>query len=393
MRDHLRKQTALLLCIALLTLLLSGCAAGSDPAATAAPETAEAGTAQTQAPQAAAEPLPPEPETTEPPAEEPAEVPEEPADAPEEVPEDEGRGHYRFQPKVCSSYMTELFGEPMRDTWFALVDAVMAGEDHFPCPDEHTYNWVMGQFPDKCFPVLKELIDYTYDREHPVVDGVASFEYLVPREEAAARIAEFAELVEEILNQNLRDDYSDFEKALALYIFFSDTYTYDYATAFSNDGYPDYLSSYRVLTQKTGICQEFSVAYAYLLLQAGVDASNMSGHRSYDRASHQWSYVRIHGHSFHIDPTYVVGDHYSLSYLMMTDEQREAEDCYYRNEYVICSNYAQDHPHPDYSAEDDSFRAIWQGRYLGFDHETRTLYYEQFDGDNWVTGSFDYSGW
>lgn len=334
----MRKQIALLICLALLAGLLPGCAA--------APKAAEETPAVTESvPEATETPAEtePAPEATESPA---------PSDEPEDV-----RGHYTFQPKVCSSYMTEVFGETMVETWFNLVDAVMAGEDTFACPDAYTYDWVMGQFPDKCFPILPELIDYCYDRNNPVIDGVASFTYLVPQEEAAARIADFAALVEDILNETLADDYSDLEKALALYIYFSHHYIYDYEAA-NPDVYADYLSSYRVLTTGTGICQEFSVAYSYLLLQAGVDASTMSGRRSYDNELHQWSYVKINGHNFHIDPTYVIGDCDSLSYFMMTDDQREAADGYLRDKYTICSHYSRDNPHPDYTADDDSFSAI-----------------------------------
>lgn len=374
----MKNKIAVLISLALAVLFLAGCAAGSPAAPESAAESPAADSteiepAEAETAQKTAEPVPTDTE----------EVPEQAAQI---------RGHYSFQPKVCSSYMTELFGEPMRDTWFALVDALLAGEDHFSCPDEHTYWWVMGQFPDQCFPVLQELIGYTYDVDHPVVDGMGSFTYLVPREEAAARIAEFAALVEEILNSTLADDYSDLEKALALYLYFSNNYVYDYVAA-APDANPDYLSSYRVLTTGTGICQEFSVAYSYLLLQAGVDASNMSGHRSYDGMLHQWSYVKINGRNFHIDPTYVIGSCDSLSYFMMDDDQREAEDGYCRDNFVICSNYAQDNPHPDYRADDDSFRAIWAGSFAGFDHETRTLYYESYGEAESTMQCFDYTGW
>ncbi len=288
------------------------------------------------------------------------------------------KGHYVFQPKVCSVYMEEVFGRTMCETWFNLVDAVMAGKDTFACPDSHTYDWVMGQFRDKCFPPLVDLIDYAYDRSEPVKNGVGSFLYTVPREEAAERIAAFAEQIESILNETLEDDYTDLEKALALYEYFADHYTYDYVTAAYNEGYPEWLSSYRVFTTRTGICQEFSVAYAYLLMQVGVEATNMSGHRSYDHESHQWTYVRMNGHNYHIDPTYVIDDHV-LDYFMMDDAQREAADCYSKKDFVITSNYAQDHPHPDYFADDDSFSPLWGGEYIRFDHDSRTIYYRTYD--------------
>ena len=384
----MKKTIALLLCLALSLSLLSGCG-GKSYEPSPAPLFTEAVPAETEAAPAETEAAPAETETA-PAVTEPSgtdncgfydEEPEQP------------RGHYVFQPKVCSSCMTELFGEPMRDAWFSLVDAVLAGEDSFACPDDETYWWVMGQFPDQCFPVLKDLIWYGSDVDHPVKDGVAEFSYTVPKEEAAARIEAFAVLVEGILNEALRDEDSDFEKALALYLYFSDHYIYDYEAADPNTA-PDYLSSYRVLTTGTGICQEFSVAYSYLLLQAGVDASVMSGNRSYDRIGHQWSYVRINGHDFHVDPTYVIGDPYSLAYFMMTDEQREEQDCYMRSDFVICSNYAQDHPHPAYAAVDDSFREIWRGRCLEFDREKNVLSYSAYnDEGQFVEMTFDYTGW
>ena len=305
----------------------------------------------------------------------------------------QAKGHYAFNPKVCSSFMEEVFGQTMCETWFNLVDAVMAGEDTFACPDQHTYDWVMGQFPDRCFPVLTQLIDYAWDRENSVKDGVASFTYRVAKDEAAARIEEFAGWIEDILNENLEDDYSDFEKAMALYQYFARTYTYDYATAEYNEGYPEWLCSYRVFATGTGICQEFSVAYAYLLLQVGIDASVMSGRRPYDGEHHQWTYVKLYGHQYHIDPTYVVGNGL-LDYFMMDDGQREAADGYVASESVITSHYSKDHPHPDYAADDDTFRPIWGYTFEWLDHESGILSGWRY-GEGWTLEhlEFDYSGY
>lgn len=276
------------------------------------------------------------------------EPPAEPTDVPSEP-----KGHYAFRPKVCSVYMEEVFGETMCDTWYHLVDAVMAGEDTFACPDQHTYDWVMGQFPRLCFPVLTELIDRAWDREHSVVDGVASFTWLVPPEEAAVRIGEFAQQIEGILNDTLEDDYSDFEKALALYKYFSRTYVYDWETfEKKSEAGVDYTTTYRLFKTGMGICSEIAPAYSYLLMQAGVEATVMMG------GDHEWSYVRINGRDYHIDPTYVLTDVDSLSYFMMTDQQRETTG-YGKDVYVITSNYSKDNPHPDYTADDDTYSPLW----------------------------------
>ena len=303
------------------------------------------------------------------------------------VPEDETpgqKGHYVFQPKVCSVFMKELFGETMCETWYNLVDAVMAGEDTFACPDQYTYDWVMGQFPRRCFPVLVELIDYAYDRENSVIDGVASFTYRDSPEEAAARIGEFAELIEGILNETLRDDYSDMEKALALYDYFCNTYVYDWETADRMmEEAVNYTRPYRLLSTGTGICSEISPAYSYLLMQVGVEATTIMG------GDHEWSYVRINGNEYHIDPTFVISDPVSLSYFMMTDEQRKING-YGREEYVYISNYWHEHEYPGYVADDDSFSTLWTYSLTEFLPDEDILRCWRY-GPGWEMEYLDYS--
>ena len=307
---------------------------------------------------------------------------------------DAPQSHYVFQPKVCSVYMEEVFGKDMCDAWYNLVDAVMAGEDTFACKDQHTYDWMMGQFPEHCLPIMKELIDLAWDREHSVINGVASFTYLVPPEEAKARIEEFGQQIEDMLNEIFEDDWSDFEKALALYIYFSDHYVYDYETYMKMyEEYVDYTSCYRFFQTGIGICHEISSAYSYLLLQAGVQATTMSGNRAYDEAGHQWSFVRINGKNYHIDPTYALGTGGDLCYFMMTDAQREAEDCYDPATFYAVSHYSRENPHPDYTADDETFRPLWDLSYEAFNHETHTVCgQKQSDYGERTNYTFDYSG-
>lgn len=305
------------------------------------------------------------------------------------------QSHYVFQPKVCSVFMEEVFGKDMCDAWFNLVDAVLNGEDTFACKDQYTYDWMMGQFPEHCLPVLPELIDYAYDREHSVIDGVASFTYRVPPEEAKARIGEFGEMIEGMLNEIFEDDWSDFEKALALYLYFSEHYVYDYETYWKMyDQYVDYTSCYRFFMTGIGICHEISSAYSYLLLQAGVQATTMSGNRAYDQAGHQWSFVRINGKNYHIDPTYALGSGGDLRYFLMTDEKREEEDSYDPATFYAVSHYSRENPHPDYTADDDAFRALWDLTFPEFNHDTHTvLGQKESDYGEWENVAFDYAGY
>ncbi len=331
----MKKTFNMIIALLLVCAMFWGCAPKNEiPDATEPPEAMNTST--------------PEPEGTDTPEPLTAEPTEEPT--PEPTPEPI---RFVFKPKVCSVYMEEVFGTTMCEAWYNLVDAVMAGENTFACRDQHTYDWVMGQFPRLCFPVFVELIDLAEDREHSVIDGVASFTWRVSPEEAASRIEEFAELIEEILNETMRTDYSDFEKAVALYDYFSNTYEYDYETYDKMfETYVDYTTTYRLLTTGTGICSEIAPAYSYLMMQAGVEATTMMG------PDHEWSYIRINGHDYHIDPTYLLSNKGALTYFMMTDDQREHHG-FSKDDFTITSNYSDDNPHPDYAADDDTFSKLW----------------------------------
>jgi transglutaminase-like putative cysteine protease len=236
--------------------------------------------------------------------------------------------------------------------------------------------------------VLTELIDFAYDREHSVIDSVASFTYLVPREEAARRIGEFARQVEGILNDVLEDDYSDFEKALALYDYFSRNYHYDYETEQKMYTiFVDYTTTYRLFATGTGICFEIARAYSYLLMQAGVDASTVMGN------AHEWSCARINGITYHVDPTYALDTWSSLAYFMMTDAQREATG-HGKDGFVFVSNYSQDHPHPDYTAADDTCAPLWERQLDAFFPQENVLRCWQYTA-GWEKDylDFDYTGY
>ncbi len=314
---------------------------------------------------------------------------------PDELPQ-APKGHYVFQPKICSVFLEEVFGRDMCDAWYNLVDAVLKGENTFACKDQYTYDWMMGQFAEHCLPILKELIDFAWDRENSVIDGVASFTWLVPPEEAKARIEEFGKQIEDILNEVFEDDYSDFEKCLALYAYFSDHYTYDWDTySKMSDEYVDYTSCYRFFQTGIGICHEISSAYSYLLLQAGVQATTMSGNRSLDGMGHQWSYVRINGKEYHIDPTYVLGTGGALRYFLMTDAKREEEDFYDQATFYAVSHYSQDHPHPAYVADDETFAPLWAYAFESFDHAAHTVFCPEGESEygEWTYYKFDYTGY
>lgn len=312
----------------------------------------------------------------------------------EPVEEPEVGSHYTFKTKVTSSFIEDMYGQSYIDTWYNLVDAVMAGETTFDCPDSKTFDWVVGQFPTMCFPVLEEMIYCEGDPDNPVVDGKVKISYAIPYDELSKKIDDFSKLIEDILNEVLKDDYSDFEKALALYEYVCTHYQYDYESeAMMSEKYVDWLSCYRLFTEGLGVCGDIATAYNYLLMQAGVDAAGIGGNAIEDGVGHEWTYIDLNGHYYHIDPTFGLGDIVSLNYFLMTDEHRE-ENGFRAEDSQIVSQYEYYPPHRDYKADDETFSELWDGNIIKMDHSTQTLHYWKFDESGQeVEYTFDYSGW
>ena len=299
----------------------------------------------------------------------------------------EARGHYEFKPVVMSSIFLDIMGEDMYDAYKNYINAVSNGEDEFAVKTEHDYDWMIGQFPNKFQPLYEVYTESNYGGAFK--DGKATFQYKISKEELAQKETEFEKLITDILNENLRDDYSDLEKALALYIYIANNYTYDYEVydRMKYEAVKD-INAYRFFMEKHGICAECSTAYSYLLLQAGVDAAVCGGNRESDGEGHAWSYLTINGKNYHVDPTYAMGSSGCLSFFMMTDEQRYKQDGYKKDTMSIGCHYKKDHNGEDYNADDDFFAPLWGGYFVSFDHAKKLIYYTDEDGN---PKTFDYS--
>ncbi len=247
----MKKVLAVILCLALILTCAAGCGSkdnSNDKPAETQETVSETAEEETDPVETGSETV--APETDEP------ETDTNETETDTLAPETEEEEAFTFNPKLSSQYMMEAFGETKVQAWYALVDAVLAGEDTFACPDQDTYDWVVHQFPDRYFPVFTELIEYSYE---PVQDGTAHITYKVSNEEREAMLAEFETLVLDILNKTMKTGYTDFEKVLSLYIYFTDTYTYDYDTYEADiKSQVDYTTAYRLLTGGTGICREIA---------------------------------------------------------------------------------------------------------------------------------------
>ena len=241
------------------------------------------------------------------------------------VPETEALVPFEFEPHVYSAKIAELIPQDYWDSLYNLCDALRAGETAFECSSYEAFNWCtdMGVLCN-LFPTAGTKVEAGYYEEDETGEnGTGNIRYLIPVEKYLERQADFEALITDILNSNIESDDSEYERALKLYLYIADNYEYD------DDMEYDDNFVYHTFTTKKGVCVNFASVYAYLLLQAGVDAFSVGCFE--DTMAHSWTYAVINGRGYHIDSTWALKstsdgvDYIYLDYFMMSDKERNAD--------------------------------------------------------------------
>lgn len=231
-------------------------------------------------------------------------------------------GRYAFNPHLTVSMLAADVPESYWAALHSLVDALRAGEDTFTCQSEDAYRWATDQgtlnhlFPAACTRVTAV--------EGGFSDGVGRVHYEVPVEEFLGRQAQFEADVAALLNKVLRNCDTDFEKALKLYNYMSLNFLYEY------DFVPDKGDGSVFVTfhSREGQCVDLAGLYAFLLVQAGVEAVDVSCFS--DGMDHEWVYLVLDGAGYHSDVTWGLRDPaepLDLTYFLMTGDMRAQSGC------------------------------------------------------------------
>ncbi|MBO4912877.1 MAG: hypothetical protein J5504_09135 [Butyrivibrio sp.] len=287
---------------------------------------------------------------------------------------------FKFNDNVFSKKATTIYGEKTKASFYNLCAALRKGEDTFECPDEATYiQCIEGDLLKHFFPAAATSI--SADHTTGFADGVGKIKYNdISQEEFVSKEKAFEEKVVATLNANVDPSYSDFEKALSLYVYISQNFVYDYEMYEEFlTGTNDNTSACRALMENKGISQELSDLYSYLLLQCGVEADVVSGYNI--NGDHQWSYVSIGGKNYHVDPTQglsspdLFDDNTPLDYFLMTDNTRAERDGFPSSDYLLCGN-----PYTGNEASDDKYSSLTGGYFIKLDCNRNVLTYGGYDG-------------
>ena len=357
-----RAKNILISSLIIVMLILSGCSQATDAASSG---TTSAGAASS--------------------VEASVQVPEEAGSAetmPEAVP-------FEFNTHVYPCFLDACYPDDYRESFFNLCDALQTGEDTFECASQKIYDFCMDEVThNQLYPVAcMQITGISPDGSIPYENGIGRIYYTKSKEDFLERQENFKRDIEDIMNAYVKSDYSDYEKCLALYDYIVSNYEYDTdgTVDSSKDG-----SFCACMKYKKGICADFGPLYAYLLLQNGIDAIDVSNYGTEDSIGyHGWTFLELDGKGYHTDATWGLkadktDDSFTLDYFMMTDDDRAASGypADLMEIYLIPYFYAKECKEYDFTADDNSYRLPEYSFFSRIDTDANILYYTNFTIDD-----------
>ena len=199
---------------------------------------------------------------------------------------------FEFNPHVYSGKIAERIPQDYWDAFYNLCDALRKGEDTFGCSSQEAYNWAtdVSVLCDLFPPAGAKIEGKSTDGSPAYENGTGKIHYNMPVEDFLKRESDFEVLITDILNSTIEKDDTEYERALKLYLYVAKNYVYDYSLIENLSNDENYV--FACFKEKKGQCVNFASVYAYLLLQAGIDAVS---YRIYEELCHAWTYAVIDG--------------------------------------------------------------------------------------------------
>lgn len=288
----------------------------------------------------------------------------------------DGRESYRYtyDPYAIPDMYVEKYGEKFYTCYKGFCDAVLAGEDHFECPDYDTY-WKVLDVAWVFLPITTDCLDMPVYDDNTIKNGVCEIVYRHSKEKHLNNVKEFLDKVKMIITTSLQEGDTEFEKALKLFQYCSTTFVYDYEQYETGKVSGDkQCGGYRIIMDEIGICQEYATAYAFLLLQAGMEADVVSGGN--DEVGHAWNIVEIEKKHYYMDTTFQSSRLGSPLYYFGVPADTYAE----LSEFPVSSHTIGGSANMKipYDISDKKFEKLRECSFYDINHEERTIDYEGY---------------
>ena len=279
---------------------------------------------------------------------------------------------FEFNPHVYSGKIAERVPQDYWDSFYNLCDALRKGEDSFQCSSQEAYNWAtdVGVLCDLFPPAGAKIEGKSTDGSPAFENGTGKIRYKMPVEDFLKRESDFEVLITDILNSTIEKDDSEYERALKLYLYVAKNYVYDTSLI-------DKMGDDENFVYKRGQCVNFASVYAYLLLQADIDAVS---YRIYEDLCHAWTYAVIDGKGYHIDTTWALQaegvDGIYLDYFMMSDKDRIADGCTLTDpDVTLLPECNVNKTNVKFEATDEQYCIRDYCRFVSLDEENKTVHY------------------
>lgn len=220
-----------------------------------------------------------------------------------------------------------------RENYKLLVDSILNRRERTHLTDDMDLNIkyisLIGQTP--LFFLVKEF---------DIKNNDIVFEFRYSANEQQKIISELETELLKILNEVIREDYNEFEKALMLYDYLKKRIEYDYDwyetySSLSSEEKTELLLNkedvgihmHRALTKNKGVCHSYAYLYFYLLAQVGVDSVIVETQIENLEENHAWVQVKLKDNFYHMDLTWDSEAYHlygidCLDHFGMTDEER-----------------------------------------------------------------------
>ena len=290
---------------------------------------------------------------------------------------------FEFNPHVYSGKIAERIPQDYWDAFYNLCDALRKGEDTFGCSSQEAYNWAtdVSVLCDLFPPAGAKIEGKSTDGSPAYENGTGKIHYNMPVEDFLKRESDFEVLITDILNSTIEKDDTEYERALKLYLYVAKNYVYDYSLIENLSNDENYV--FACFKEKKGQCVNFASVYAYLLLQAGIDAVS---YRIYEDLCHAWTYAVIDGKGYHIDTTWALQadgiEGVYLDYFMMSDKERIADGCTLTDPNVtFLPECSVNKTNVKFDAKDGQYCIRDYCRFVSLDEEKKIVHYTDLYGE------------
>lgn len=288
---------------------------------------------------------------------------------------------FEFNPHLMTPTLLPDIPQDYWDSFHNLCDALREGKNTFECSSKEAYEWATDPvtltelFPAACVKITNK----SKDGKKPYSKGTGRIWYTIPVEDYLKRQADFEKYITDTLNSCIEYDDTDFEKCLKLYDYMEKNFRYEHFDDKDNG------SIYYTLMNHAGVCNELSSAYAYFLLQAGIEAFHVG---EFDEMDHAWTYMVIDGKGYHSDPTwsltYDTEEPLPLYYFIMSGDRRTYTGCPVDNLTLpLLPKFWLNSSKSKFSADDESLSFPESTFMISLDEENKIVRYKDYDGNEY----------